>query len=220
MVEHVLKHAWHALRHAPDRALHSLRRRRVARLVRGRIPKSVVFVCQGNICRSPFAAALFERLAAERLPVPIATSSRGFSGPGRGSPAAAVSAAARRGFDLSAHRSRLVTSKAIRATELVVVMSIEQARMIHRVGDRATRAIVLGDLDPGPISARTIVDPWGEPEAVFDESYDRIDRCVRELVRLMADAAEARPLDRFTRASSEGTADLVARDTSPRELPR
>jgi hypothetical protein len=114
-----------------------------------------------------------------------------------------------------------VTPKAIRAAELVVAMSIEQARMIRRIGDRSTRAIVLGDLDPTPISARTVIDPWGGSDAVFEESYDRIERCVRELVRLMANADDVRlAAEQPSRASSAASADLAARDTSPRELPR
>jgi hypothetical protein len=45
--------------------------------------------------------------------------------------------------------------------------------------------LVLGDLDPDPIVARTILDPWNGAADVFDESYARIDRCTRMLVQLM-----------------------------------
>lgn len=188
MVKQVVKGAWHVVQHVPDRALHSLRRRQAARRLRGRLPASVIFVCHGNICRSPFAAALFDRLAREQLPARVATSSLGFIGPGRRPPPAALAAATRRGLNISAHRSRLVTPKAIRAAGLTVVMSGEQAHMIRRLADPGAKVLVLGDLDPSPISARTIIDPWGASDAVFDESYARIDRCVRELVRLIANA--------------------------------
>jgi protein-tyrosine phosphatase len=208
VVKRFLKRAWHVLRHVPDRALHPLRRERAARQLRGRAPASVMFVCHGNICRSPFAALLFDQLANDRLPSRIDTSSVGFIGPGRGSPPPALAAAARRGIDLSAHRSRLVTPKLIRSTGLVVVMSAEQARTVKRYGD-GVRVLVLGDLDPAPIMARTVIDPWGGSDEVFDDSYDRIDRCVRELVRLIAGNAgepATAELGRPTRASSAASA--------------
>jgi hypothetical protein len=51
---------------------------------------------------------------------------------------------------------------------------------------------VLGDLDPLPIATRTITDPWGRTADVFDLVFDRIDRCVDELVRVVADAPRTR----------------------------
>jgi hypothetical protein len=41
--------------------------------------------------------------------------------------------------------------------------------------------VLLGDFDPLPISRRAIADPVELPRAVFDEVYDRIDRCVERL---------------------------------------
>ena len=222
MVKKTLKLAWHAVQDAPDRALHSFRRQRASRELRGRVLKSVVFVCHGNICRSPFAAACFHRLASASLKGRIATSSVGFIGPGRRAPPAALAAAERRGLDLSKHRSRLVTPKALRAADLVVVMSAEQARMLRRAAKHEVHIVILGDLDPQTIATRTIIDPWGGSDEVFDASYDRIERCVGELVRLLADGSRepTAPAQRSTRASSAASADRAGRGTSPRARPR
>ena len=77
-----------------------------------------------------------------------------------------------------------VTSASLRAADLVVVMSAAQARGISaRVRPEAV-ILVLGDLDPLPIRKRTILDPWDGPVESFHESYQRIDRCVRELTRI------------------------------------
>jgi protein-tyrosine-phosphatase len=210
----------HSLRHAPDRALHSARRARAAKTCRGLVPVSVVFVCHGNICRSPFASALFVRLAAGLLPARVATASYGFVSPGRKAPSIALAAAAKRGLDLSRHRSRLVTPKAVREAGLVVVMDAAQARALRRVGTSNVPVVVLGDLDPLPIETRTIVDPWGASEEVFEASYDRIERCVRELIRLFADGhALAAADDDASRASSEARGVPESRGTSQQELP-
>ena len=182
------------LRHTPDRVLHPRRRRAVTEQLSRRVPSSVLFVCHGNVCRSPYAAAVF----AKELPAffnGIKVASAGFIGPGRASPPQALAAAERRGVDLSRHRSALLTPSLTRTAGLVVVMSASQARAIRRAGPSDSPVVVLGDLDPMSPHKRTIIDPWGCSDAVFDESYERIDRCVRELVRILSqkDSVEARP---------------------------
>jgi protein-tyrosine-phosphatase len=118
--------------------------------------------------------------------------SAGFIGPGRMPPENALSAAARRGFDLSGHRSTLVTPELIRAASVVVVMSAEQAAGVRaRYGHDTLRVLVLGDLDPLPIATRTVTDPWGRSASVFDMVFDRIDRCVGELARLVGSGARS-----------------------------
>src|SRR6266700_3534397 len=95
------------LRHAPDRLLHPLRRRTASRALRARPwPRTILVVCHGNICRSPFAAGLLARALG---PAGTRVASAGFVGPGRPAPAEGSIAAARRGIDLSRHRSQLLT---------------------------------------------------------------------------------------------------------------
>lgn len=91
------------------------------------------------------------------------------------------------------HRSTLVFAQAVRSSDLVVVMSASQARAIKRVAGAASTplVLVLGDLDPEPILTRTIVDPWGLANEVFDESYERIDRCIDELIRQTTSAIQS-----------------------------
>jgi protein-tyrosine phosphatase len=144
---------------------------------------SLLVVCRGNLCRSPFAAALL-RQALSRPRAPVRVNSVGLTVPGRPSPAAAVAVAARHGVDLSAHRSQFVTAERVRAADLIVVMDFAQRREICARFGRAERdVLVLGDLDPQPFGARVIRDPVNQPPAVFEQAYARIERCVRELAR-------------------------------------
>jgi len=173
------------LRRVPDRVLHPLRRQRARAVLRGRHrPASVLVICQGNLCRSPFAAGL-ARAAFVRNGVHV--DSAGFMVPGRPAPPAAVAVAARYRVDLSTHRSELLTASRARAADLIVAMDPAQRREICDRFGRAERDVVLlGDLDPQPIHTRTIRDPVEQPLEVFEESYARIERCVRELVAAMA----------------------------------
>ncbi|MBC7788378.1 MAG: protein tyrosine phosphatase [Anaerolineae bacterium] len=170
----------------PSSRLHA-RRRRSAQIRLGSVtPRSILFVCHGNICRSPFAAAALLRSCPPDIASGVKVASAGFIGPDRSAPPNALVAASKFGVDLSTHRSALVTSESLRAADLVVVMSEQQAHNIRARVNASTFVLVLGDLDPKPVNRRTILDPWGQPDAAFDESYDRIDRCVRELVRIIS----------------------------------
>jgi protein-tyrosine-phosphatase len=171
------------LRGAPDQLLHPLRRRRALAAIRRRPPPvSVLVVCHGNICRSPFAAV---RLAAYLAPTGVRVGSAGFIGPNRACPPEAVVAAARRGVDLAAHRSQLLTAETARRADLIVVMDPAQGRAIRDRFGRLRRDIVLGDLDPAPLARRTIQDPVDQCLEVFEQSYARIERCVVELVQAL-----------------------------------
>lgn len=172
------------VRRTPDRLLHPFRRRKALDALRRRPrPRMLLVVCHGNICRSPFAAALLRRALGPRG---VRVESAGFVGPDRAAPPNAVVVAARRGVDLSDHRSRLLTADVVGAADLLVVMEAQQGRAVcDRFGRWPRDVIVLGDLDPGPIETRTIQDPIEQGPDVFEASYARIERCVRQLASLI-----------------------------------
>ncbi len=169
-----------------ERLLHVHRRRKARRQVTAKHIRSVLFLCHGNVYRSPYAAAAFKRaLAATPLSPSIKVASAGFIAPGRRPPEGALSAARTRGIDLSSHLSTLVTAHAVTDMDLVAVMSDDQARGIRsRYGPTVT-LLVLGDLDPLPIQSRTITDPLGRDGDVVEQVYSRIDRCVDQLAKLI-----------------------------------
>jgi len=173
------------LRRVPSRVLQRLRRQQAIKALRARrLPASVLVICHGNLCRSPFAAALLRRVVPRRG---VRVDSAGFVGPGRPSPPHAVAAAGPYGVDLSTHRSELLTPHRVRAADVIVVMDPAQRREIcDRFGRARRDVLVLGDFDPEPAETRRIRDPVEQPLVVFEESYARIERCVRELARAIS----------------------------------
>ena len=173
------------VRRAPDRLLQPLRRRNAIATLRARPrPTNVLVVCYGNICRSPVAGAL---LARELAPRGIAVQTAGFFGFNRPAPPEAVAAAKRHAVNLADHRSRLVTARMARASDLIVVMDPSQRRLLReRYGRSPDGVLVLGDLDPEPVETRTIRDPVNEKQEIFDQVYERIARCVRQLGAILA----------------------------------
>jgi len=188
---HRLRRVARTLRHSPDRLLHPLRRRHALRRLRQLDRHSpILFVCHGNICRSPYAAAAAQRV----LPGPVEVASAGLVGPGRPSPQQAIEVAHQRGLSLVEHRSTLLRPDAVAAAALIVVMSTDQARKVRVLyGAPPERLLVLGDLDPEPIDTRTIRDPVEQPSAVFENVCDRIDRCLAVLARAVACSPHVRP---------------------------
>jgi len=162
------------------RMLHAVRRRWVhARLRRLPAPSTILFVCRGNLCRSPYAAAVFAALVDHGEPL---VESAGFLRTTRPAPPLAQRVARKRGADLSGHRSTSLTRAHVARASLIVVMEPSQARLL-RLCFGALRApvVVLGDLDPAAATQRDIQDPMDRSESVFDASFERIDRCVRAL---------------------------------------
>ena len=170
-----------------DRLLHPWRRQRArAVLRRHRMPSLVLFVCHGNICRSPYAeGALRAQLGSGAASV-IHVRSAGFIGPDRPSPRFAIEEAAARGVDLRHHRASTISAHDIRSAEVVCVMEAAQVDAVRQRFPAAGTIIVLGDLDPVSNGGRTIIDPVDQPRAVFAASYDRIDRCVAVLAAIVA----------------------------------
>ena len=166
-------------------------------------PASLLFVCSGNICRSPAAAALARRWLDERGLGHVRTASCGTLRI-TGEPAApfSVQALAERGIDLGGHRSRPMSYFLLREADLVVGM--EPA---HR--DLALRELG-GDADLVAFGAHVVTEwhpderhrddagiydfvaaPWEE----YREGIAELERCLHGmLAELYHDAPEsARP---------------------------
>lgn len=182
-----------SIRHLPDRLLQPIRRRRMSKRLAGRRVQSVLFVCHGNINRSAYAAAVFPAHVTGPERKALVVRSAGFIGPGRPASDHALKIASQRGVDLSGHESRLIDGAEARSTDLIVVMSARQRAYVIRVVRCLPECVVvLGDFDPQPAPERTIQDPYGHTEEVFDAVFDRIDRCVAVMGSLLSDGTTDR----------------------------
>jgi predicted ATP-grasp superfamily ATP-dependent carboligase/protein-tyrosine-phosphatase len=148
---------------------------------RGGTPR-IIFVCQGNICRSPFAeVALRSRVSDAVLEV----SSAGIIPlTGRPTPLLGLQAASARGFDLSTHRSVWLTRQMADAASLLIVFDeITHHAVLDRYPDLKAPIIRLGDLR----RLGNISDPVDGGSAEFARAYDHIESAIAELMRLIAD---------------------------------
>lgn len=131
---------------------------------------SLLFVCFGNVCRSPFA----EQLALRDLPADRTASSAGhYPEPGRRSPREAVAVARGFGVDLRPHRSRLLSRELVEESDAIFVCDEHNHAAVTALAPGATeRTHFLGALDPhGPI---TIRDPFGGGADEYEGAYAQI----------------------------------------------
>jgi protein-tyrosine phosphatase len=104
----------------------------------------ILFVCMGNICRSPTAEGVFRRVVAERAPdLGIEIDSAGTHDYHVGDPPdpRSIAAASRRGVDLRHLRARMVSDEDFERFDLIIAM------------DRLNRATLL-DRSPAPFRER------------------------------------------------------------------
>jgi len=139
--------------------------------------QSVLFVCKGNICRSPFAEAYAKGILGEKVQV---TSCGYFPVENRVCPPQAVQVAKELGIDLEAHRSTIITENSVGKAEIILTFDSENQRTVMRRYPFAKGKIHrLGLLTPqGPIS---IQDPFGKSSAEFDAAYQSIMRLLDSL---------------------------------------
>jgi len=181
-VRRILKSTYHSARNLPDRMLHRRRhhelRQWVTRIPR---PREILVVCYGNVCRSPYLEAVLQRSLPD-----VTVRSAGFFGSDRAVPPVSLAVSAKRGLDLSKHRSRPLTQSTIGGADLIIVMDPQQARQIRSLFPRNCAPIlVAADLDWEFDSSREITDPWNQSTEVFESSFNRLDRCAATLVGVL-----------------------------------
>jgi len=127
----------------------------------------LVFVCKGNICRSPYAEVKARELGLDAISAGLDTSA------GKPANAVAESVARSRGVDLSAHRTQLLSGIALAPSDLILVMEPEQLGAA-RVQITANVPISLLGLYARP-SRPYLQDPFGRSAPYFGRCYDVID---------------------------------------------
>jgi protein-tyrosine phosphatase len=98
--------------------------------------KSILFVCMGNLCRSPIAEAVATEMAARRgLAKHVRFASAGTHPPRKGEPAdvRARQVGLTRGYDLSRHRARKVEASDFRRFDWVFAMDDQNLAALAKV---------------------------------------------------------------------------------------
>ena len=146
----------------------------------------VLFVCAGNICRSPTAEGVFRhRVAAAGLEGFIEIDSAGTGGWHVGAPPDPRSqhAARRRGFDIGSLRARQVCLEDFERFDYVLAMDYDNMRALAPLHSRPAEHKIRLFLGFAPESGREEVpDPFYGAAGGFDEVLDLIERAADGLL--------------------------------------
>ena len=150
----------------------------------------VLFVCLGNICRSPLAEAAF-RLEAERIGLPAEADSAGTGGWHAGEPPdpRARAAARRNGVDIGSLRARQVTPEDFHRFDHIVAMdrqNLAQLRRIRPADARAELTLLLDHVEGREGDA--VVDPYYGGEEHFDATWRDVSRGASALAHKLLEA--------------------------------
>jgi low molecular weight protein-tyrosine phosphatase len=141
--------------------------------------RRVLFVCMGNICRSPTAEGVFRKFLAERAPeLDVQVDSAGTHAYHIGQPpdVRAQRAAARRGVDLSAQRARRVTERDFEHFELLLAMDELNRAALLEICPAEYRGRVRLLLEFAPQAGRIDVpDPYYGASNGFEQVLDLVE---------------------------------------------
>ena len=148
-------------------------------------PPTILFVCTGNICRSPMA----EYLLRHQLPpgAPWTVSSAGMAAlPGFAASPEAVQALREIGIDLSPHRSRPLSRELVDSAAMIVVMSgTHREQLKARYPNALDRVFLLKRFD-AQSDGGDVFDPIGMPVEVYRAIRDEITASLPGLMAYMA----------------------------------
>jgi protein-tyrosine phosphatase len=168
------------------RNLSQRHRRLLHRLNAAGGPGKIVFLCYGNICRSPLAAALAEQRLSG-----VTIDSAGFHDhTGRSCPRKILRIANSYGLDLSSHRSARVQRNQLANADLVIAMDMENlSRVRQEFPEVADRTTLLGLF--GTPETLSIADPYLADEVATHEICEQIRAVVEGLASWVAKAKPA-----------------------------
>ncbi|HHJ34570.1 MAG TPA: hypothetical protein ENJ87_02280 [Gammaproteobacteria bacterium] len=137
----------------------------------------VMFVCFGNICRSPFAYHSWMRKTSGKN----AAVSAGYGGrSGRPSPAEAIEAAREYDVDLELNQSQLIDEQLIESSQLIFCMDKKNILYILETWpDTFHKCFLLGNLGGGD---NEISDPYRKDVSEFSSVYKKIDHLIGILI--------------------------------------
>jgi protein-tyrosine phosphatase len=147
-------------------------------------PLRVVFVCLGNICRSPIAERVAERAAADAGITGVEFSSAGTISEEYDDPMDRRAAAVLKehGYRYADHRARRITAAQIESADLVVAMEDVHLRSVRKLSADPSKVCLLTEFDPLAAPGSGVPDPWFGSAAGFSDTLTAIEAAMPGLL--------------------------------------
>lgn len=149
----------------------------------------VLFVCLGNICRSPLAQAAFSVAAAEAgLTVEVDSAGTADYHVGEPPDPRSIDQAKKQGIDITHYRGRQLAQDDFHEFDYILGMDRQNMANIARVdpGTGKARVAMLLDIVPGQ-EGREVADPWYGGEDGFNVTWAEVKAGAEALVAILVD---------------------------------
>ncbi|MGI6327012.1 MAG: low molecular weight protein arginine phosphatase [Saccharofermentanales bacterium] len=145
--------------------------------------RRILFVCTGNTCRSPMAAALFNAMKTDNQWQAESAGLAAFDGEGPSDTAVAVMHDVY-AVDISHHCSRLIDCRMMNQVDWVLTMSPAQRDYLRRLcPDFEDRIMTLGDLAEEPETA--VADPYGRDYEAYRSTAGQLAALIEKIIAKM-----------------------------------
>ena len=148
--------------------------------------KTILFVCTGNVCRSPMAEGILRHLMKGRRDVQVLSAGLGAM-PGQAPSAHAVRAVRELGIDISRQRSRQLTAELVQQADYIFGMTHSHVDTIFLLHPQAAeKTFLLREFDDTlDIFEKDISDPIGGSYDVYLGCRDQIEQGIQTILRFI-----------------------------------
>jgi RpiB/LacA/LacB family sugar-phosphate isomerase len=147
--------------------------------------KTILFVCTGNVCRSPMAEGLLRQALRDDPNVRVLSAGLGALD-GQPATEASVDVMIELGIDISRHTSQSLRVPLIEAADFIFTMTRQQQDAIQAIYPMAAeKTFLLREFENAEVIGKDIADPIGQPIEVYRRTRDQIRAAMPSIIEFI-----------------------------------